>query len=62
MAVIGKVGSGKSTLLSALLNDVPYCEGNIIYTKKLKTAYVEQDPFIYTGSILENITFGSKFD
>ncbi|CAD8162932.1 unnamed protein product [Paramecium octaurelia] len=62
VAVIGKVGSGKSTLLSAILQDVPYYEGMINQQRKLKLAYVEQDPFIYTGSIRENILFGKDYD
>ncbi|CAD8093269.1 unnamed protein product [Paramecium sonneborni] len=62
VAVIGKVGSGKSTLLSAILQDVPYYEGMINQQRKLKLAYVEQDPFIYTGSIRENILFGKEYD
>ncbi|CAD8082317.1 unnamed protein product [Paramecium sonneborni] len=62
VAVIGKVGSGKSTLLSAILQDVPFYEGMINQQRKLKLAYVEQDPFIYAGSIRENILFGKEYD
>ncbi|CAD8181895.1 unnamed protein product [Paramecium pentaurelia] len=62
VAVIGKVGSGKSTLLSAILQDIPFYEGMINQQRKLKLAYVEQDPFIYTGSIRENILFGKDYD
>ncbi|CAD8107565.1 unnamed protein product [Paramecium primaurelia] len=62
MGIIGKVGAGKSTLLTAILQELPYYEGSVIYQKKLKLAYVEQDPFIYTGSIKENILFGKDYD
>ena len=29
---------------------------------KGKIAYVEQEPFIFSGTIQENITFGLKYD
>ncbi|CAD8177671.1 unnamed protein product [Paramecium octaurelia] len=62
MGIIGKVGAGKTTLLTAILQELPYYEGSVTYQKKLKFAYVEQDPFIYTGSIKENILFGKDYD
>ncbi|CAD8100101.1 unnamed protein product [Paramecium sonneborni] len=62
IGIIGKVGAGKSTLLAAILQELPYYEGNVSYQKKVKFAYVEQDPFIYTGTIKENILFGKDYD
>ncbi|CAD8161834.1 unnamed protein product [Paramecium octaurelia] len=62
MGVIGKVGAGKSTLLAAILQELPYYEGSVNQSKKLKLAYVEQEPFIYTGTIKENILFGKDYD
>ncbi|CAD8178676.1 unnamed protein product [Paramecium pentaurelia] len=62
MGIVGKVGAGKSTLLAAILQELPYYEGSIIQSKKLKLAYVEQEPFIYTGTIKENILFGKDYD
>lgn len=41
---------------------MPYYEGSVTQSKKLKLAYVEQEPFIYTGSIKENILFGKDYD
>lgn len=30
--------------------------------KDLKISFVEQDPFIYTGTVRENILFGKEFE
>ncbi|XP_010261467.1 PREDICTED: ABC transporter C family member 10-like isoform X2 [Nelumbo nucifera] len=60
MAICGEVGSGKSTLLAAILGEVPCTEGKIQVYGKI--AYVSQTAWIQTGSIQENILFGSKMD
>ncbi|CAD8094986.1 unnamed protein product [Paramecium sonneborni] len=62
MGIIGNVGAGKPTLLAAILQELPYFKGNIVYQKKLIFGYVEQDLFIYTGTIKENILFGKDYD
>ncbi|KAH9646662.1 ABC transporter C family member 10 [Citrus sinensis] len=60
VAICGEVGSGKSTLLAAILGEVPHTQGTIqVYGK---TAYVSQTAWIQTGSIRENILFGSPMD
>ncbi|KAH9677397.1 ABC transporter C family member 10 [Citrus sinensis] len=60
VAICGEVGSGKSTLLAAILGEVPHTQGTIqVYGK---TAYVSQTAWIQTGSIQENILFGSPMD
>ncbi|XP_044468025.1 ABC transporter C family member 10-like [Mangifera indica] len=60
VAVCGEVGSGKSTLLAAILGEVPKTEGTIQVYGKI--AYVSQTAWIQTGSIRENILFGSSMD
>ncbi|KAG1662663.1 Multidrug resistance-associated protein 4 [Nymphon striatum] len=60
LVIIGPVGSGKSCLLMSILGELPICEGNITVSGKL--AYVPQEPWIFAGSIRNNILFGSKFD
>ncbi|KAL5813143.1 hypothetical protein ACOSQ3_028093 [Xanthoceras sorbifolium] len=60
VAICGEVGSGKSTLLAAILGEVPNTLGNIQVHGK--TAYVSQTAWIQTGSIRENILFGSPMD
>ncbi|XP_043718824.1 ABC transporter C family member 10-like [Telopea speciosissima] len=60
VAVCGEVGSGKSTLLAAILGEVPHIGGTIqVYGK---SAYVSQMAWIQTGTIQENILFGSSMD
>jgi ATP-binding cassette subfamily C (CFTR/MRP) protein 4 len=60
MVVIGYVGSGKTTLLRSILNETKLMKGNLEI--KGKIAYVEQEPFIFPGTVKENILFGKDFD
>ena len=60
LAIIGEVGSGKSTLLRAVLGELPLQEGNISYQGKI--AYAPQVPWVFSGTIRENILFGLPFD
>ncbi|KAI5428152.1 Multidrug resistance-associated protein 7 [Lathyrus oleraceus] len=60
VAICGEVGSGKSSLLAAILREVPNTHGKIdVYGK---FAYVSQTTWIQTGSIRDNILFGSPMD
>ncbi|XP_061375170.1 ABC transporter C family member 10-like isoform X2 [Gastrolobium bilobum] len=60
VAICGEVGSGKSTLLATILGEVPNTKGTIeVYGK---FAYVSQTAWIQTGTIRENILFGSDLD
>ncbi|KAJ4953108.1 hypothetical protein NE237_029940 [Protea cynaroides] len=60
VAVCGEVGSGKSTLLAAILGEVPLVKGTIQVYGRI--AYVSQMAWIQTGTIQENILFGSSMD
>ena len=60
LAVTGKVGSGKSSLLTAILGELPLCEGAISYHGRV--AYVPQIPWVFSGTIRENILFGLPFN
>ncbi|GMY07387.1 ABC transporter C family member 10-like [Fagus crenata] len=60
VAICGEVGSGKSTLLAAILGEVPTIQGTIQAYGKI--AYVSQMAWIQTGTIQENILFGSEMD
>ncbi|KAH7538145.1 hypothetical protein FEM48_Zijuj03G0168000 [Ziziphus jujuba var. spinosa] len=60
VAVCGEVGSGKSTLLAAILGDVPKVQGSIQVYGKI--AYVSQTAWIQTGTVQDNILFGSVMD
>ena len=60
MIVVGSVGSGKSSLLHALMNETNQTSGT--QTVRGRIAYVEQEPFIYSASIRENVCFGLVYD
>ncbi len=60
LAITGPVGSGKSTLLTAVLGELPLHEGTISYHGKV--AYVPQIPWVFSGTVRENILFGLPFD
>ncbi|CAK8573422.1 unnamed protein product [Lathyrus sativus] len=60
VAICGEVGSGKSSLLAAILREIPNTLGKIdVYGK---FAYVSQTAWIQTGSVRDNILFGSPMD
>lgn len=69
LAVVGEVGSGKSTLIQMLprLFDVPndalFIDGNPVSKIPLSVlrqniGYVDQEPYLFSSTIRENITFG----
>ncbi|KAK7380437.1 hypothetical protein VNO78_32948 [Psophocarpus tetragonolobus] len=60
LAICGEVGSGKSTLLATILGEVPMTKGSVEVSGKF--AYVSQTAWIQTGTIRENILFGSDLD
>lgn len=60
IAVIGAVGSGKSSLLQAILKELPLTEGNIEI--KGSISYSAQEPWIFTGTVRQNIVFGEALD
>ncbi|KAJ6705474.1 ATP-BINDING CASSETTE SUB-FAMILY C [Salix purpurea] len=60
VAICGEVGSGKSTLLAAVLGEAPRVNG-IVHVHG-EVAYVSQTAWIQTGTIRENILFGSTKD
>ncbi|CAL4892711.1 unnamed protein product [Urochloa decumbens] len=60
VAICGEVGSGKSTLLAAVLGEVPKTEGKMQVCGKV--AYVSQNAWIQTGTVQDNILFGSSLD
>ncbi|XP_057547947.1 ABC transporter C family member 10-like isoform X2 [Amaranthus tricolor] len=60
IAICGEVGAGKSTLLAAILGEVPYTDGTVEVYGKI--AYVSQTAWIQTGTLRENILFGSSMN
>ncbi|XP_028401691.1 multidrug resistance-associated protein 4-like [Dendronephthya gigantea] len=60
LMVIGPVGCGKSSLLMALLRELPITSGSVRISGRV--AYVSQQPWVFSGTLKENILFGRTFD
>ncbi|KAI3390389.1 hypothetical protein diail_9824 [Diaporthe ilicicola] len=62
--IIGPVGSGKSTLAKALIGELPHSSGDISLGAVASTevAFCDQDSFIMSGTLLDNIVGFSNFD
>ncbi|KAK4879111.1 hypothetical protein RN001_007257 [Aquatica leii] len=58
--VIGPVGSGKSTLLQIILGELSLDSGIVKVNGSL--SYAPQEPWLFSGSIKQNILFGNKID
>ncbi|KAF9415298.1 hypothetical protein HW555_007047 [Spodoptera exigua] len=57
--VIGAVGSGKSTLLHIVLSELPCTNGTVQINGTI--SYASQDPWLFVGSVRQNILFGQAF-
>ncbi|KAM3485941.1 hypothetical protein MY8738_000961 [Beauveria namnaoensis] len=64
--VSGKTGSGKSLLLAGMLDEAELVQGHIKAPSAQgcanSVAYVAQVPWLHSGTIQENILFGSPLD
>ena len=61
IAITGPVGSGKSSLLMAMLGELPIQSGELVCSTE-KVAFVSQTPWVFSGTVRENIVFGRPFD
>ncbi|XP_066267631.1 ATP-binding cassette sub-family C member 4-like [Branchiostoma lanceolatum] len=59
LAVIGPVGSGKSSLLSAILQELPVTSGEVKVHGKV--GYASQQPWVFSGTVRQNILFGRPY-
>ena len=59
VGITGQVGSGKTSLLMGILGELPV-SGQVSFIGKM--AYVAQTPWVFSGTVQENITFGMPFD
>ncbi|CAG9768726.1 unnamed protein product [Ceutorhynchus assimilis] len=59
-AVIGTVGSGKSTLLHVFLKELLPVDGTVNVNGII--SYASQEPWLFVGSVRQNILFGQEFD
>ncbi|XP_050293465.1 probable multidrug resistance-associated protein lethal(2)03659 [Anthonomus grandis grandis] len=58
--IIGAVGSGKTTLLHGILQELKPVRGSIKVTGRI--SYASQEPWLFVGSVRQNILFGQKFN
>lgn len=72
VGIIGKIGSGKSTLAKLLLNLYEPSKGSILVDNtdirqidpvdlRRSIGYVPQEPFLFMGSVKDNITIGEQY-
>ena len=60
VGISGPVRSGKTSLLMSILKELPLSSGKISCIGKI--AFVSQMPWVYAGTVRENIIFGNHFD
>jgi len=60
LGITGPVGSGKTSLLMTILGELPISSGKMSCFGKI--AFVSQTPWVYSGTVRENIIFGKQFD
>ena len=60
IGIAGAVGSGKSSLISAIMGELNHLNGQVKIKGRL--ALVPQQAWIYSGTVRENILFGSRFN
>ncbi|CAH1105143.1 unnamed protein product [Psylliodes chrysocephalus] len=60
VAVVGGVGSGKSTLLHVVMRELELQSGSVQI--KGVVSYASQEPWLFGGSVRQNILFGQKFE
>lgn len=72
VGIIGRIGSGKSTIAKLLMNLYEPSEGSILVDNtelrqidpvdlRRAIGYVPQEPFLFMGTIKDNITIGDQF-
>ncbi|KPU73242.1 uncharacterized protein Dana_GF26917 [Drosophila ananassae] len=60
LAVVGLTGSGKSSLIQVILEELPIISGKI--EKSGSISYAAQEPWIFSGTVRQNILFGQPMD
>ena len=58
--ITGRVGAGKSSLLYAILREIPLIRGKTWSVGKI--AWVGQQPWVFSGTVRDNVLFGEPFD
>lgn len=57
--IVGSVGSGKSSILSMILGELVPSSGTI--RRSGEVSYASQEPWLFVGSVRENILFGQPY-
>ncbi|CAN9469117.1 unnamed protein product [Alternaria alternata] len=60
--IVGPTGAGKSSLLLALLGEMRLTKGDVSFPDIRSRAYVAQTPWIFHGTIRDNILFSTPYD
>ncbi|XP_034117135.2 probable multidrug resistance-associated protein lethal(2)03659 isoform X3 [Drosophila albomicans] len=60
VAIIGPVGAGKSSLIQSILGELPAHKGTMVVNGRF--SYASQEPWLFTGTVRENILFGLTLD
>ena len=60
IAITGSSGSGKSSVLGAIIGEIPVTSGEISVTGRI--AYMPQNPWLFSGTVQENILFGNDYN
>lgn len=60
VGVVGPVGAGKTTLLMGILSETSCKQGSVHHLSGV--AFCPQTPWIVSGSLRDNVVFGSEFD
>jgi ATP-binding cassette subfamily C (CFTR/MRP) protein 4 len=59
-AIVGPVGAGKSSILQMLLGELPPLNGSIKLGGTI--AYSSQEPWLFAGTVRNNILFGQEYN
>lgn len=63
LAVVrGAVGSGKTTFLMAILGEIQALAGTVRLAPSTAAFYAPQQPWVFPGSVRENVLFGAEMD
>ena len=59
IGITGPVGCGKSSLFHSIIGEMPSDLGQIVHQGRI--AYVSQTPWLFSGTVRENILFGKEY-